>query len=111
MGATVRRVVEFCSGWIAREAADYDEIARSIESIRTACVAAGRDPESVAFRASVIPTADWRAWDSTDKLFDLVIANSRKVAAAGVTHFSIPLNYFKVGLGDLELLLKALRAA
>jgi probable F420-dependent oxidoreductase len=110
-GPTKRRVVEFCAGWLSREAADYDEIARSIEMLMSGCAEAGRDPDSLGFRASVIPTDDWQAAVRTPELFERVLRNCEKLAAAGVTHFNIPQNYFQLELGDLAELLALLRAA
>jgi probable F420-dependent oxidoreductase len=109
-GPTKRRVVEFCAGWLSREAADYDEIARSIETLKNGCVAEARNPDSLGFRASVIPTGDWQA-ASTAELFERVLRSCEKLAAAGVTHFTIPQNYFRLDLGDLAELLALLRAA
>jgi probable F420-dependent oxidoreductase len=110
-GPTGRRVVEFCAGWLSREAADYDEIARSVETLKNGCAAAGRDPGSLGFRASVIPTGHWQAAVSTPELFERVLRHCEKLAAAGVTHFNIPQNYFRLELGDLAELLALLRAA
>ncbi len=111
LGATPRRVVQLSAGWIAREAAGYDEIAGSIEAIARSAEQAGRDPAELGFRASVVPSADWCAWTSTDQLFDLAIGSTRRLAGVGVTHFTIPLNYFKLDLEDLGRLLAELRAA
>lgn len=110
-GATARRVVEFCDGWIAREAADYEEIARSVEHLVRTGTAAGRAPSSIGFRVSALPTAPSPTWRSVDEAFDLVLANCARLAALGVTHFNLPLNYLGFGLEDLQLLLKLLRAA
>jgi probable F420-dependent oxidoreductase len=110
-GATARRVVEFCSGWIAREAAGYDEIAQSIEHIRSAADVAGRDPSTIGFRVSALPTAPSPWWQSVPELFDHLIGNCGRLAALGVTHFNLPLNFLRLRLADVELLLKELRTA
>jgi alkanesulfonate monooxygenase SsuD/methylene tetrahydromethanopterin reductase-like flavin-dependent oxidoreductase (luciferase family) len=110
VGATTRRIVEFGSGWIAREAANYDEIASSIELIQKGCTEAGRSPDEVGFRASVVPTGDRCAWRTKTELFDVVLCNSEKLTGAGVTHFTIPLNYLNLDLNELTDLLRALHA-
>lgn len=110
-GSTASRVAELCAGWLSREQASYDEIARSAEAVRAACAKSGRDPAGVGIRASVIPTSEWQAAASTADLVRRIVGNATRLAAAGVTHFTIPLSYFQLARGDLELLLQALRAA
>jgi probable F420-dependent oxidoreductase len=109
--STRRRVVEFCDGWLSREAADYDEVARSIETLREGCVEAGRNPDELGFRASVIPTDEWQSAASRTELFERVLRSCEKLAGAGVTHFNIPQNYFRLDLDELAELLALLRAA
>jgi probable F420-dependent oxidoreductase len=109
-GPTAARIAEFCQGWLSREAADYDEIARSIESIRNECTKIGRDPADVCFRCSLTPTS-WEVPASSDDLIEGAVANARRMADLGITHFTIPLNYYQVDLVLLGQLLKALRAA
>jgi probable F420-dependent oxidoreductase len=109
--AVARRVVTLGDGWLSREAADYDEIARSAESIRQACARYGRDPVTVGMRASLTATADWNAAMSVDDLTERAVTRARRLAALGVTHFNVPLSYYGIGLDALGDLLKALRAA
>ena len=109
--ATARRVVELGAGWLSREAADHDEVARSLETIRAACVRAGRDPASVGYRTSVLPTGDWRPGMSPAEITDRAVAHTARLGTLGVTHFTIPLNYFRLGLDELGDLLAALRGA
>jgi probable F420-dependent oxidoreductase len=109
-GNTAARVAEFCQGWLSREAADYDEIARSIESIRHECVISSRDPADVRFRCSLTPTG-WSVPESADGLIDGAVARAHRLAGLGITDFTIPLNYYRVGLDVLGRLLQALRAA
>jgi alkanesulfonate monooxygenase SsuD/methylene tetrahydromethanopterin reductase-like flavin-dependent oxidoreductase (luciferase family) len=108
---TQRRVVEFCAGWLSREAADYDETARSVEALRNGCIEAGRNPEPLSIRSSVIPTDDWQDATSKAALYERVLSNCVKLAEAGVTHFNIPQNYFQLSFEDLAELLALLRAA
>jgi probable F420-dependent oxidoreductase len=109
--AVARRVVTLGEGWLSREAADYDEIARSAESIRQACERYGRDPATVGMRASLTATADWDAAMSADDLTERAVNRARRLAALGVTHFNVPLSYYGVSLDAVGDLLKALRAA
>jgi probable F420-dependent oxidoreductase len=106
-----RRVATLGEGWLSREAADYDEIARSVESIRAACERHGRDPVTVGVRASLTATADWNAAMSADDLTERAVTRARRLAALGVTHFNVPLSYYGIGLDALGDLLKTLRAA
>ena len=110
-GATARRVAELGAGWLAREAAGYDEMARSIDQVKQACVAVGRDPEEVGIRASLTPTDAWAAARSTDELFEQTVAAGLRLCDVGVTHFNIPLNYYGVELEQLGQLLEMLRDA
>ena len=109
--AVARRVATLGEGWLSREAADYDEIARSVESIHTACERYGRDPATVGVRASLTATADWDAAMSVDDLTERAVTRGQRLAALGVTHFNVPLSYYGIGLDALGDLLKALRAA
>jgi probable F420-dependent oxidoreductase len=109
-GPTARRVAEFCAGWLSREAAEYDEIARSIESIRTKCLELGRDPATVSYRCSLTPTG-WQAPQLVDDLIDAAVASGQRLGGLGITNFTVPLNYYQLDLDALQRLLKALRAA
>ena len=90
--------------------ADYDEIARSIESIRAKCQELGRDPATVSSRCSLTPTS-WRVPPPVDDLIDAAVASGQRLAGLGVTNFTVPLNYYQLDLDALQRLLKALRAA
>jgi probable F420-dependent oxidoreductase len=108
---TARRVVTLGEGWISREAADYDEIAASIESIHRACAEYGRDPSTIGVRCSLTATSDWNAASSPADLTERAIARAQRLAGLGVTHFNVPLSYYGIDLESLGGLLKALRAA
>jgi probable F420-dependent oxidoreductase len=110
-GPTARRVAELGDGWISREAADYDEVARSISRVVEVCDQHGRDTTQLGFRASLTPTPSGRYDGDPDELIGSAVASGLRLAGAGVTHFTIPLNYYGLGLDDLGRLLKALRAA
>jgi len=66
-------------GWLSREAADYDELAASVESIHAACVRHGRDPSTVASAASLTATADWNAATSIDELTERAVDRGTSV--------------------------------
>jgi probable F420-dependent oxidoreductase len=108
---TARRVVTLAAGWLAREAADYDELAESIEAIHDACERYGRDPATIGVRASLTATADWNAAKSVDNLTERAVDRARRLAGIGVTHFNVPLGYYGIDLDVLGGLLEALRAA
>ncbi|WP_236787770.1 TIGR03619 family F420-dependent LLM class oxidoreductase [Amycolatopsis sp. GM8] len=108
---TARRVATLGEGWLAREAADYDEVAESAEAIRAACEKYGRDPASVGIRVSLTATADWDSATSADDLIERAIERARRLTGVGVTHFTVPLSYYGIDLTDLARLLEALRAA
>lgn len=108
---TARRVVTLGDGWLSREAAGYDEIAQSAESIHRACERYGRDPATVGLRASLTATADWNAAMSAGDLTERAVERAQRLAALGVTHFTVPLSYYGIGLEALGDLLKTLRAA
>jgi probable F420-dependent oxidoreductase len=109
--ATARRVATLAQGWLAREAADYDELATAIESIHAACEKCGRDPATVGIRASLTQTSDWDAAGSVDELIEQAVARATRLVGLGVTHFNVPLSYYRISLDALGALLRALRAA
>lgn len=109
--STARRVATLGDGWLSREAAPYDEIAASIDSVKRACVDFGRDPETVGFRASLTSTEDWQATRSTEDLFEHAVRSGQRLAEAGVTHFTLPLNYYRLELDVLGEMLAVLRRA
>jgi alkanesulfonate monooxygenase SsuD/methylene tetrahydromethanopterin reductase-like flavin-dependent oxidoreductase (luciferase family) len=109
--ATARRVATLAQGWIAREAADYDELAAAIESIHAVCETYGRDPATVGIRASLTATASWNAARSVEGIIEQALARATRLAGLGVTHFNVPLSYYGIDLDALGTLLAALRAA
>jgi hypothetical protein len=100
-------------GWISREAASYEEVARSIESISKSCADAGRDLASVGFRVSLTPTPPEGGVEARplEAIADQGIENGRRLAALGVTHFSVPANYYQLSVEQLGELLDLLKAA
>ena len=109
--ATARRVVTLGDGWLSREAADYDEVAASIEAIHAACATHGRDPATLGFRTSLTATSDWDTAAGIEQLTERAIERGRRLVGLGVTHFTLPLSYYGIDLDELAGLLKALRAA
>jgi probable F420-dependent oxidoreductase len=108
---TARRVVTLGDGWLAREAADESEIEASAAGLRAACEQYGRDPATVGMRVSLTATADWNAAQSFDELVEAAVARVRRLTPLGVTHFNVPLNYYRLELPQLGELLKALHEA
>jgi probable F420-dependent oxidoreductase len=113
IGPTSRRIATLGQGWLSREAAEYDEVARAIESIHKACEEVGRDPSTLGYRASVSPTPPEGplAQRPLTQVIDEVVPYSSRLAALGVTHFNVPANYYQLDLPELEALLAALRQA
>ena len=109
--STARRIATLADGWVSREAAGYDEIARCVESIHRACERYGRDPSTVGVRASLTATSDWNAASTVEDLTERAIARATCLAALGVTHFNVPLSYYGIELEALGGILKTLRAA
>jgi len=108
---TARRIATLSQGWLSREAADYDEIAASVEAIHAACEEYSRDPSTIGIRASLTQTSDWNAASSVEDLTERAIARATRLVTLGVTHFNVPLGYYGIDLDALGTLLKALRAA
>jgi probable F420-dependent oxidoreductase len=106
---TARRVVTLGDGWIAREAADVDEIAASARNLHRVAAEHGRDPAGIGMRVSLTATADWNAAGSFDELVAAAVDRVRRLSALGVTHFNVPLNYYRLDLDALGELLKVLR--
>jgi probable F420-dependent oxidoreductase len=110
-GPTARRVATIGAGWLSREAADYDELARSIEALHAACAAAGRDPAEIGVRASLTPTDEARAVLDFDARVEQAITHGTRLGALGVTHFTLPLSSYRLDLAEAGKLLEILRAA
>jgi hypothetical protein len=62
-------------------------------------------------RVSLTATADWNAAQSFDELVDRAVARVRRLTALGVTHFNVPLNYYRLELKELGELLAALKSS
>lgn len=76
---TARRVVTLGEGWLSREAADYDEIAASVDNIRAVCEQHDRDPSTIGVRASLTATGDWEAATTIDELTERAIARAQRL--------------------------------
>jgi alkanesulfonate monooxygenase SsuD/methylene tetrahydromethanopterin reductase-like flavin-dependent oxidoreductase (luciferase family) len=107
-GPTARRVATLGQGWIAREAASYDELAKSIDSIVNVCAEVGRDPSSVGFRATLALTSTRGTGNpAPGEVFEEASRTSRRLAELGVTHFTVPVNDYQLSLESLGELLAA----
>jgi probable F420-dependent oxidoreductase len=113
-GPTARRIATLGHGWLSREAADYDEVARSIESIRKACAEVGRDAAEIGFRVSISPTPPEEGPITPQPLeavIEAYVEYGKRLADLGVTHFNIPANYLGLEVPEFGELLAALRRA
>jgi probable F420-dependent oxidoreductase len=108
--ATARRVVTLGEGWLAREAATEEEIAACAANLRAVAAEFGRDPATLGMRVSLTATSNWNAAQGFDELVDVSVARVRRLTALGVTHFNVPLNYYRLELNQLGELLKALKS-
>jgi alkanesulfonate monooxygenase SsuD/methylene tetrahydromethanopterin reductase-like flavin-dependent oxidoreductase (luciferase family) len=108
---TARRVVELGAGWMSREAASYDEIAASIEHVNEVAAGAGRDASTLGFRTSIVPTPPGAIEGPTEQLIEKAVASAVRLAGAGVTHLSVPWNYYAFSIEDMATLLAAVRQA
>lgn len=108
--ATVRRVIELGAGWAASEGATYEEVVAANDSLTEACAAAGRDRSTVSIRAS-LPSRreDVERMASVSDCIDYLVAGRDRLAAAGVTHFTLPLAAFDFDPDALTEVLDALR--
>lgn len=110
-GRTARRVATHGGGWISREAAPYEEIAASVEAIVGACEATGRDPATVGFRVPTSPTPAVPTHRPAGEVIEEALANHARLSALGVTHFTVPLDYYELELDELGVLLRELHRA
>lgn len=108
--ATARRVATLGDGWIAAQAAGYDEIALGIERIEAACATAGRDFAEVGVRVTLPRMPGTGPW-SKDAVIEHAVAAERRLSALGVTHYTIPLDLYRLDLAATEELVTALTGA
>ena len=103
--AAGRRVATMGEGWIAAESASVIDVARSVDNIQTACADVGRDPSSVGIRATLelLPKPT-----ETDAVIDHALRSAERLAAVGVSHFTIPLDSYELDLDGLARLIDAL---
>jgi probable F420-dependent oxidoreductase len=106
--ALAQRVAELGDGWIAHENASRQLIGESIANIRDACIAVGRDPASIGFRATLTTIAP-HAGLTTDEVIRHALEARDALVALGVTHFTVPLDLYALDLDGLAKLLIALQ--
>lgn len=85
---TARRVARSGDGWIASEAASYDDLARGTELLGVACTEHGRAPEEVGIRATLPALPDRMAAEAAA---DHILSHAQRFASVGVTHLTVPL--------------------
>lgn len=105
--ATARRVATMGDGWIAAQAASYDEIALGIERIRAACAEAGRDVAEIGVRVT-LPRMPGPGPYPKDEVIGHAVAAEQRLSALGVTHYTVPLDLYRLDLDATEELLTEL---
>jgi probable F420-dependent oxidoreductase len=110
-GPTAHRVATLGQGWIAREAASYDELAKSIDRIVSACTEVGRDPSSVGFRATLVLPTTRTEGSTPEELFKEATSTAERLAGLGITHFTVPVNDYQLSMESLQELRTVLREA
>lgn len=104
--ATVRRVTELGDGWLPL-AIPLDDVTATIEQMRTAWRAAGRDPASLRVRQNLAVQTD----DDGRVDLDATVAPVPDLAARGITTVSVALGRFLRGRADVEPFLRELGGA
>lgn len=107
-----RRVGKYGNGWLASRVSDADFAKRSMDAIREAAVAAGRDPDAIGWQSMIAPPP--RPGDDKGKTFyaepDRVAARAADLKAMGFD--SVALNataIFQSGARSVEAILDALQ--
>jgi probable F420-dependent oxidoreductase len=86
----IRRVATWGDGWIPIMGASIDDVARGTDAMRSAMADGGRDPATLAVRASpVLARTEAGAVD-----LDATLAQVPELVAAGATDIHIPLRAF-----------------
>jgi alkanesulfonate monooxygenase SsuD/methylene tetrahydromethanopterin reductase-like flavin-dependent oxidoreductase (luciferase family) len=102
----VRRVAERGDGWLPL-AIPLDDVTATVERMREAFAAAGRDPEALGVRQGLaVQTADDGSVD-----LDATLAPVDDLAARGVTTVSVALGRFLRRRDDIEPFLRSLGRA
>ena len=105
---TVRRIVRLSDGWIASEAATFDELERGIAAIHQECRSVGRDPAQLTFRVTLpdaggdvsslgrraAPIVRIESSSEIDSLAANVAASIDQLANVGVDHVALPLSTY-----------------
>jgi alkanesulfonate monooxygenase SsuD/methylene tetrahydromethanopterin reductase-like flavin-dependent oxidoreductase (luciferase family) len=100
---TVRRVAALGDGWLPL-AIPLDDVTATVERMKDAFVAAGRDPGTLGVRQGLaVKTADDGSVD-----LDATLAPVDDLAARGITSVSVALGRFLRSRDDIEPFLRAL---
>jgi len=105
--AMARRVATMGDGWIAAQAASYDDIALGMERIEAACGRAGRDFAEVGVRVTLPRMPGEGPW-AKDAVIEHAVAAERRLSGLGVTHYTIPLDLYRLELDATEELVAVL---
>jgi probable F420-dependent oxidoreductase len=106
--AAGRRVATMGDGWIASESSSVIDIARSVDTIQTACADHGRDPSTVGIRATLALLPPGLQRPHPDAVIEHALTSAVRLTAVGVTHLTVPLDSYELDLDGLERLLDAL---
>ena len=91
--AALRRVGRLADGWVSSSRADLERIDESIDVVRDAASAAGRDPDGLRFICrGVVQVRDGERAPLTGSLDD-VRADLDKLAGKGITETFVDLNF------------------
>ncbi|MFP6757422.1 MAG: LLM class F420-dependent oxidoreductase [Alphaproteobacteria bacterium] len=110
--AAFRRVGKYGNGWLASRVTDADYTKGSMDAIREAAVAAGRDPQAIGWQSMIAPPP--RAGDATGLAFyakpDLVVARAVDLKAMGFECVSLNATaIFQSGARGVEAILEVLK--
>ena len=84
------RVVRACDGWMASQAASFDEIATAVRLLNDACTTYDRSIDDFGIRATVPPTIR-EDHNDLELTLDRSVTYARRLLAIGVTNVCLPL--------------------
>ena len=107
--ANVRRLARLADGWMASETLPIDRVAASVQALRDACTAEGRDPDTLGVRVTLPPPGRWAAGAAhADRNVGLA-ERAADLVAAGVTHVCLPLAALATTSSEAEKVISEVR--
>jgi probable F420-dependent oxidoreductase len=88
--STMTRVVCACDGWMASQAASFDEIATAVELLNDACATYDRSIDDFGIRATVLPTIGGDD-NGLEVTLERSVTYARRLLSIGVTNVCLPL--------------------